>query len=213
MWSVFVTPLGTARFVTRSGNRPDFDRKLMKLGMSQRQAHRYGNAQKGYRAVAGSGILTHTITNKRLAAAGFQNILLLRVSARLQKLLQCLRRVRVHQFPGIGDFDQTNQLRVGVDDGAAPFALRQMEQLVKTMAGKQHRAARGALKAEPADGDGILPERAAQGGDALRFQAGLIGGGEENAVQFRTVCAQALHPQPHGVTAQGEIVENTGNPL
>lgn len=83
MWSMFVTPLGTARFVTRSGNRPGFGRKLMKLGMSQRQAHRYGNAQKGYRAVAGSGILTHTITNKRLAAAGFQNILLLRVPAQM----------------------------------------------------------------------------------------------------------------------------------
>lgn len=30
---------------------------------------------KGYRAVAGGGILTHTITNERLARAGYYSIL------------------------------------------------------------------------------------------------------------------------------------------
>lgn len=34
-----------------------------------------GNSQKGYWAVAGSGILAHTITNTRLAAAGYFEIL------------------------------------------------------------------------------------------------------------------------------------------
>ena len=48
---------------------------LMKLGMPQWQAYRNGNSRKGYWAVAGSGILTHTITNKRLAAAGYFDIL------------------------------------------------------------------------------------------------------------------------------------------
>ena len=40
---------------------------LMKLGMPDWVAYRNGNTRKGYWAVAGSGILTHTITNKRLA--------------------------------------------------------------------------------------------------------------------------------------------------
>ena len=48
---------------------------LEKLGMPQWQAYRNGNSRKGYWAVAGSGILTHTITNKRLAAAGYFEIL------------------------------------------------------------------------------------------------------------------------------------------
>ena len=47
---------------------------LEKLGMPQWQAYRNGNSRKGYWAVAGSGILTHTITNKRLAAAGYFEI-------------------------------------------------------------------------------------------------------------------------------------------
>ena len=50
-------------------------KNLRKLGMPQWQAYRNGNSQKGYWAVAGSGILTHTITNKRLAAAGYFEIL------------------------------------------------------------------------------------------------------------------------------------------
>ena len=50
-------------------------KNLMKLGMPQWQAYRNGNSRKGYWAVAGSGILTHTITNKRLAAAGYFEIL------------------------------------------------------------------------------------------------------------------------------------------
>ena len=43
--------------------------------MPQWQAYKNGNSRKGYWAVAGSGILTHTITNKRLAAAGYFEIL------------------------------------------------------------------------------------------------------------------------------------------
>ena len=48
---------------------------LKKLGMPEWQAHRNGNTRKGYWAIAGSGILTHTITNKRLAQAGYFSIL------------------------------------------------------------------------------------------------------------------------------------------
>ena len=50
-------------------------KNLMKLGMPRWQAYRNGNSRKGYWAIAGSGILTHTITNKRLAAAGYFEIL------------------------------------------------------------------------------------------------------------------------------------------
>ena len=46
-------------------------RNLMKLGMPQWMAYRNGNSQKGYWAVAGSGTLTHTITNERLVRAGY----------------------------------------------------------------------------------------------------------------------------------------------
>ena len=49
-------------------------RNLMKLGMPQWQAHRNGNSRKGYWAIAVSGILTKTITNKRLAEAGYFEI-------------------------------------------------------------------------------------------------------------------------------------------
>ena len=48
---------------------------LKKLGMPDWQAYRNGNTRKGYWPVAGSGILTHTITNKRLAQAGYYSIL------------------------------------------------------------------------------------------------------------------------------------------
>ncbi len=48
---------------------------LMKLGMPAWQAHRNGNSRKGYWAVAGSGILTNTITNERLVQAGYYSIL------------------------------------------------------------------------------------------------------------------------------------------
>jgi len=48
---------------------------LKKLGMPEWQAYRNGNTRKGYWAIAGSGILTHTITNKRLAQAGYYSIL------------------------------------------------------------------------------------------------------------------------------------------
>ena len=47
---------------------------LKKLGMPDWQAYRNGNSRKGYWAVAGSGILTHTITNERLARRGYYDI-------------------------------------------------------------------------------------------------------------------------------------------
>ncbi|MCF6095319.1 group II intron reverse transcriptase/maturase [Microaerobacter geothermalis] len=50
-------------------------KNLMKLGMPNWQAYRNGNTRKGYWAIAGSGILTHTITNKRLAQVGYYSIL------------------------------------------------------------------------------------------------------------------------------------------
>ncbi len=50
-------------------------KNLTKLGMPQWQAYRNGNSSKGYWAVAGSGILQHTITNERLALAGYFSIL------------------------------------------------------------------------------------------------------------------------------------------
>ena len=46
----------------------------MKLGMEDWKAYRNGNTRKGYWAVSGSGILTHTITNERLAQAGYFDI-------------------------------------------------------------------------------------------------------------------------------------------
>ncbi len=48
---------------------------LIKLGMEPWLAYRYGNTRKGYWAVAGSGILSTTITDKRLAQAGYFDIL------------------------------------------------------------------------------------------------------------------------------------------
>ena len=50
-------------------------RNLIKLGMAPWKAYRNGNTRKGYWAVAGSGILHHTITDKRLAQAGYFDIL------------------------------------------------------------------------------------------------------------------------------------------
>ena len=47
---------------------------LKKLGMPDWQAYRNGNTRKGYWAVAGSGILQNTITNKRLAHQGYYDI-------------------------------------------------------------------------------------------------------------------------------------------
>ena len=49
-------------------------KNLKKLGMEDWTAYRNGNTRKGYWAVAGSGILTHTITNERLAQAGYFDI-------------------------------------------------------------------------------------------------------------------------------------------
>ena len=48
---------------------------LIKLGMEPWLAYRNGNTRKGYWAVAGSGILNTTITDKRLAQAGYFDIL------------------------------------------------------------------------------------------------------------------------------------------
>ena len=48
---------------------------LIKLGMEPWKANRNGNTRKGYWAIAGSGILTQTITDKRLAQAGYFDIL------------------------------------------------------------------------------------------------------------------------------------------
>ena len=50
-------------------------KNLMKLGMPQWQAYRNGNTRKGYWAIAESGILQHTVTNERLAQAGYYSIL------------------------------------------------------------------------------------------------------------------------------------------
>ena len=47
---------------------------LKKLGMPKWQAYRNGNTRKGYWAIAGSGILTHTITNEGLARRGYYDI-------------------------------------------------------------------------------------------------------------------------------------------
>ena len=47
---------------------------LKKLGMPDWMAYRNGNTRKGYWAIAGSGILTHTITNERLARRGYYDI-------------------------------------------------------------------------------------------------------------------------------------------
>ena len=49
-------------------------KNLMKLGMPKWKAHRNGNSRKGYWRVAGSGILTNTFTNERLAQAGYCSI-------------------------------------------------------------------------------------------------------------------------------------------
>lgn len=49
-------------------------KNLIKLGMPEWQAYRNGNTRKGYWAIAGSGILNRTITNERLALAGYFDI-------------------------------------------------------------------------------------------------------------------------------------------
>ena len=48
---------------------------LIRLGMEPWKAYRDGNTRKGYWAVAGSGTLHTTITDKRLAQAGYFDIL------------------------------------------------------------------------------------------------------------------------------------------
>ena len=49
-------------------------KNLIELGMEPWKAYRNGNSSKGYWAVAGSGILTKTITNERLARAGYYSL-------------------------------------------------------------------------------------------------------------------------------------------
>ena len=48
---------------------------LRKLGIPAEQAYQWGNTRLGYWRIAGSPILTRSITNKRLAAAGYYDIL------------------------------------------------------------------------------------------------------------------------------------------
>ena len=48
---------------------------LRKLGIPAEQAYQWGNTRLGYWRVAGSPILTRSITNKRLAAAGYFDVL------------------------------------------------------------------------------------------------------------------------------------------
>ena len=57
---------------------------LKKLGMPDWMAYRNGNTRKGYWAIAGSGILSHTITNERLARRGYYDI------SEAYKSLHCL---------------------------------------------------------------------------------------------------------------------------
>ena len=49
-------------------------KNLIKLGMEPWKAYRNGNSSKGYWAVAGSGILTTTITNEKLVRAGYYSL-------------------------------------------------------------------------------------------------------------------------------------------
>lgn len=58
-------------------------RNLMKLGVPEYKAHRWGYV-KGYWRVAGSPVLTSSITNKRLAQAGYYSI-----SSRYESLHSC----------------------------------------------------------------------------------------------------------------------------
>lgn len=48
---------------------------LRKLGIPAEQAYQWGNTRLGYWRIAGSPVLTRSITNKRLAAAGYFDIL------------------------------------------------------------------------------------------------------------------------------------------
>lgn len=48
-------------------------KNLMKLGIPQRQAYQWGNTRLGYWRIAGSPILKRSITNEKLALAGYYN--------------------------------------------------------------------------------------------------------------------------------------------
>lgn len=48
---------------------------LMKLGISREKAHMYACTRKGYWAIAGSPIMTTTVTNQRLEKAGYLSLL------------------------------------------------------------------------------------------------------------------------------------------
>lgn len=50
-------------------------KNLRKLGISQDQAYQWGNTRLGYWRVAGSPVLKCSITNEKLAQAGYMNIL------------------------------------------------------------------------------------------------------------------------------------------
>ena len=49
-------------------------KELDKARYARMEAYRNGNTRKGYWAIAGSGILHHTITNERLAYRGYYDI-------------------------------------------------------------------------------------------------------------------------------------------
>lgn len=71
---------------------------LKKLGMPDWMAYRNGNTRKGYWAIAGSGILSHTITNERLARRGYYDI------SEAYKSLHCLSGyISIHPLRGEWD--------------------------------------------------------------------------------------------------------------
>ena len=47
---------------------------LRKLGISEEQAYQWGNTRLGYWRIAGSAVLSRSITNEKLARAGYYNI-------------------------------------------------------------------------------------------------------------------------------------------
>ena len=50
-------------------------RNLVKCGIPQWRAYQWGNASKGYWAVAGSGIMQVAASNRNLARAGYPSLL------------------------------------------------------------------------------------------------------------------------------------------
>ena len=48
---------------------------MRKLGIPADKAYQWGNSRLGYRRIAGSPVLQRSISNERLAAAGYFSIL------------------------------------------------------------------------------------------------------------------------------------------